>query len=226
MGPTVVLGLDIGQRRDPTALCVVETSEQPTGRTLHRQDGPHFCDSAGCRPEMEDVFEVRSVGRLPLATKYPQVGERVAEVVVELNERGIRPYLLADATGVGVAALDIIRSALADADVLISAVTFTSGTKLKGNLGSPEVSMPKEVLVSRLQALLQTNRIRMPDNDRTRALAEELKTYEVRITERTANLQAGAFKTGAHDDMATALGLAILFDPSKEQVRYFPAPWV
>lgn len=72
---------------------------------------------------------------------------------------------------------------------------------------------------------MQTTRLRMPDTDQTRALAEELRTYEIRVSEQTANLQAGAFKTGAHDDMATALGLAVLFDPSREQVRYFPAPW-
>jgi len=60
-------------------------------------------------------------------------------------------------------------------------------------------------------------------NDRTRALAEELLTYEVRVSE-SANLQAGAFKTGTHDDMATALGLACLYDPSGQQVRYFHAP--
>ncbi len=83
--------------------------------------------------------------------------------------------------------------------------------------------MPKGLLVWRLRALLQTTRLRMPDNDRTRALAEELRTYEVRVTE-SANLQAGTFKTGAHDDIATALGLACLFDPSRQQVRYFPAP--
>ena len=84
--------------------------------------------------------------------------------------------------------------------------------------------MPKGMLVSRLQALLQTTRLRMPDTERTRALSEELRTYEVRVSE-SANLQAGAFKTGAHDDMATAVGLATLFDPSREQLRYWTPPW-
>jgi hypothetical protein len=55
--------------------------------------------------------------------------------------------------------------------------------------------------------------------------AAELRVYEVRVSE-DAKLSAGAFKTGMHDDMATALGLACLFDPSGQQVRYSPAPWV
>jgi hypothetical protein len=221
--PYVVLGLDLGQRRDPSALAVVEAVAEPTGRAVHvgHIAGWGTCDR--CRPEMQDTFYVRSVGRLALGLRYPVIGERVAEVVFELNRRGVTPYLLADSTGVGVAGLDIVRAALVDADVLISAVTFTGGDKLRGNLGSPEISMPKAVLVSRLQALLQTGRVRMPDNSRTRALAEELARYEVRISD-AAHLQAGAFGA-AHDDLATALGLSVLFDPSREQVTYWPAPY-
>jgi hypothetical protein len=223
VGRYAVLGLDLGQRRDPTALTVVEAVAEPTGRAVHvgHVAGWGACDR--CYPEREDIFYVRDIGRLPLGTKYPVVGQRVAEVVFELNRRGLKPYLLADATGVGVAGLDIVRAALVDADVLVSAVTFTGGDKLRGNLGSPEISMPKAVLVSRLQALLQTGRVRMPDNSRTHALAEELARYEVRISE-SANLQAGAFGA-AHDDLATALGLATLFDPSSQQVTYWPAPY-
>lgn len=106
----------------------------------------------------------------------------------------------------------------------MSAVTFTGGHVLKGSLGSYDIAMPKPLLVSRLQALLQSRRIQMPDTSQTRALAAELRVYEVRISE-DANLSAGAFKTGTHDDMATALGLGCLFDPSGQHVRYSPAPW-
>ena len=219
-----VLGLDIGQRRDPTALAVVEAVAELTGTVVHVGHEPPFGICERCQPEREDVFYVRDVGRLKLGTKYPAVAEHVAEVVRALNARGLRPYLLADVTGVGRPTLDILAPKLATCDVLVSAVTFTGGDKLRGNLGSPEVSMPKGLLVSRLQALLQTTRLRMPDTERTRALAEELRTYEVRVSE-SANLRAGAFRTGAHDDMATALGLATLFDPSRAQVTYWPAPY-
>ena len=64
----------------------------------------------------------------------------------------------------------------------------------------------------------------MPDTAQTRALAAELRVYEVRVSE-DAKLSAGAFKTGTHDDMATALGLACLFDPSGRSVTYSPTPW-
>lgn len=204
---------------------MVEAIPERTGAVIHvgHEQGWGTCER--CYPEREDVFYVRAVGRLPLGTKYPAVGEHVADVVVGLNNRNITPFLLVDVTGVGRPVFDIIQPKLSKADVYVSAVTFTSGTTLKGHPGSPEIVMGKEVLVSRVQALLQTTRLRMPDTDQTRALAEELRTYEIRISEQTANLQAGAFKTGAHDDMATALGLAVLFDPSAWQVSYGPAPW-
>jgi hypothetical protein len=35
--------------------------------------------------------------------------------------------------------------------------------------------------------------------------------YEIRVNDR-ANMEVGAFRTGAHDDMVTALGLAVMFD--------------
>ena len=225
MGRFVIVGVDIGQRVDPTAVAVVEAIPEPTGLVVHVGHEPPFGTCARCHPEREDVFYVRDIGRLKLGTKYPAIAEHVAEVVRGLNARGVRPYLLVDSTGVGAPALDIMRPKFAAVDVLVSAVTFTGGEQLRGYLGAPDISMPKAVLVSRLQALLQTTRLRMPDNERTRALAEELRTYEVRVSERTANLQAGAFRTGTHDDLVTALGLAVLFDPSRWQVTYVPTPY-
>ena len=42
-------------------------------------------------------------------------------------------------------------------------------------------------------------------------LVEELLNYEIRIND-NANAQFGAFRVGAHDDLATALGLACCED--------------
>ena len=227
MERSTVIGLDIGQQRDPTALAIVEAVQTKTGRmthTGHPGGDPNWGTCVHCYPETEDVFHVRDIGRLELGPKYPQVALRVAEAVSALNLRCVVPSLLVDVTGVGRPVFDIMSNALADLDVRMSAVTFTGGHNLKGNLGSPEIAMPKPLLVSRLQALLQSRRIVMPDTAQTRALADELRVYEVRVSE-DAKLTAGAFKTGTHDDMATALGLACLFDPTGQQVRYLANPF-
>jgi len=79
--------------------------------------------------------------------------------------------------------------------------------------------MPKAHLVSRLQSLLQLNRIHMGDYEEMRALARELADYELRVTD-NARVTAGAFKSGTHDDLATALGLAVLLPFVRRQWRF------
>ena len=72
--------------------------------------------------------------------------------------------------------------------------------------------MGKAHLVSRLQVVLQSGSLRLPETPEARHLAEELFDYEIRVDE-NANDRYGAFRVGAHDDLVTALGLAVLGDP-------------
>ncbi len=43
-------------------------------------------------------------------------------------------------------------------------------------------------------------------------LTSELRDYEIQVSE-DANERYGAFKVGTHDDLVTALGLAVQTDP-------------
>lgn len=45
-----------------------------------------------------------------------------------------------------------------------------------------------------------------------RELAAELRAYELRVDD-NANDRYGAFRVGTHDDLVTALGLAVQVDP-------------
>ncbi len=55
--------------------------------------------------------------------------------------------------------------------------------------------------------------------DEMDAMQKELMDYEVRINEH-ANDTYGAFKTGAHDDSVTALGLAVQQKPVTPRVTF------
>ncbi len=93
----IVIGADLGQAQDPTALAVAEV------RT----------------PEIH----VRHLERLPLGTPYPKVVERIADLVDQLPGAA----LVVDATGVGRAVLDQMREAnLAPVAVTITGGRFTS----------------------------------------------------------------------------------------------------
>ena len=65
----IVLGLDVGQKQDPTAIAVVEVI--PRDRRQGR----------------EELFVVRDLGRLPLGTPYPVVAQEVAAVIDRLNRQ-------------------------------------------------------------------------------------------------------------------------------------------
>ena len=66
----------------------------------------------------------------------------------------------------------------------------------------------KAWLVSRIKVLLQCGRLHLPKTPVAEAMKDELLDYEIRINE-DANERYGAFKVGAHDDLVTALGLAV-----------------
>lgn len=198
MESVVRVGLDIGQKRDPTAIAVVEAKkrERPATDLL--------------RWRLETLFVVRDIGRLPLGTSYPEVAEQVARALWGLRRRfpDQFPSLWVDATGVGRPIVDILREMLPPGCALFE-VTFVAGTKYEWDENG--VKLGKAFLVSRLQALLQTRRIRLPDTPQAQATAEELRDYEIRVDE-NARESFGAMKTGSHDDLVTALGLAALDD--------------
>lgn len=108
-----------------------------------------------------------------------------------------------DATGVGQPVVDEMRSR----GLSPVAVYFTHGDK-RTEEGYSTVRLGKAWLVSRLQTLLQGRRIHLPNTQETHILARELLDYEIRISE-DASDRYGAFKVGTHDDLVTALGLAV-----------------
>jgi hypothetical protein len=218
----VSIGVDIGQRRDPSAIVVAEM----------------FGDRAEADLDTTASWVIRGVERLPLGTPYPEVADRIAAVVQRLVDRDLEEgnvyatdqgptgvthrYLqvVCDATGVGRPIVDLIRAKL-PADVPVFAVTLTAAEAFTKHRYL-EWSVGKPFLVSKMQAYLQTGRITLPETDEARALGEELVNYEIRAS--ATGMQTGAFRTGTHDDLATALGLACLV-PIRELARARPWWW-
>lgn len=200
----ITIGVDIGQKRDPTAIAVVELDrrEVDDDRT-------------------ETHFVVRYLDRLPLGTPYPEVARRVAAITERAARqagRTVTVYL--DATGVGQPVVDLVAERWRGGRLV--AVYFTHGDRRTEDGG--KVTLGKAYLVSKLQALLQSRRIHLPDSSEARVLAQELQDYEIRIGE-DANDRYGAFKVGTHDDLVTALGLAVQVDHAPTG-GCGPLPWL
>jgi hypothetical protein len=181
----IILGVDIGQKRDPTAICVAETVQR---EQLH--------------------YLIRHLERLPLDTPYPAVAARISALASALAERtGFKPEVFVDATGVGAPVMDLLREQAPEVRSAV-AVLFTAGSGKKPHRHEKKLTLGKARLVSRLQALLRVGRLHLPKTREADALAKELLTYEIRVDD-NGHARFGAFKVGTHDDLVTALGLAV-----------------
>jgi hypothetical protein len=186
----VTVGVDVGQRVDPTAIAVAD-AECRAGGVVHHV--------------------ARHLERLPLGTPYPEVGARVARVVAGVaRQTGAYPRLYVDATGVGTPVCDELKRAGVRGH--LTPVYFTYGDRRIVDTERGQISLGKAYLVSRLQALLQGGRLHLPKTPEAEALGRELLDYEIKVGE-DANDRYGAFRVGTHDDLVTALGLATQVDP-------------
>ncbi len=199
---TLTLGIDLGQRVDSTAIALLELIDRAP---------------EGAEPRIH--YEARHLERLPLGTRYPDVARRVAAIqsnaVLAVRQRAwnrdfaepdVWMTTWVDATG-ALPALDILN----EQGVNCRPVFFTHGDRRTEN--GDQVTLGKAWLVSRLQSLFQSDRLHLPPgHPEAAAMMRELMDYEIKV-DQNANDRYGAFKTGSHDDLVTALGLAAQVTP-------------
>ena len=189
----VFVGTRLGQRCEPGAICVVE------GR-LRTPDG-HRCRFTH--------FTTRLIERLPPGTTFPEGAARVGEIVRNLSQKmRLRADVIVDATGLGSPIVSLLESE----NLRVIAVYFNHGDR-RIEEKNYEIRLGKAWLVARLQMLLQTQRLHLPESPEARSLAKDLLDYQIDI-DPAANEKYGAFKVGAQDEMVTALGLAVQADLS------------
>lgn len=195
----VQIGIDIGQMHDPSAVCVAET------KRVQRPNGRYWT-----------IYQVHYIQRLQLGTAYPDVAERIVEILSHERVQGRQRRCYIDCTGVGRPVVDLVQRACRDRPeargVFIRPVTFSGG---EGVYNRDTGRLPKSFLVSRLNALLQEQRILGVDTPEMRACTEELRVFERTMTENGSD-SYGA-KIGKHDDLAVALGLAVLEEQASAQ---------
>ena len=192
----IVMGIDIGQRREPSAICVVETQARNV-------DG---------RSEVHHM--VRHLERLPTSTSFPEIARRAGQISTDIEARTSgAPRLYVDATGLGQPVIDLIDEAVLNVRA-VTPVFFTHGDRRIeiGNSWRLEVQLGKAHLVCRLQTLLQTARLHLPRTPEAQTLARELRKYEIQVSS-DANERYGAFSVGTQDELVTALGLAVQKGP-------------
>ena len=231
MASTFIVGLDLGQAQDFTALACIEriTADPPpvadpleresvivpyagsleaTIDALHAQQerarrilAPPVIDQTPTPPRSPAYYHCRALHRWPLGTPYTAIVSEIAKIVSKPPL--VDCTLVIDASGVGRPVVDMFRQAGMRATLV--PVVITAGMAESFTDGVHHVA--KVVLVSAVQVLLQSRRLRfaekMPFAD---VLVTELQNFRVKVTQ-AANETFNA-REGEHDDLVLAVALA------------------
>ena len=209
--PRFVLGVDVGQLADYTAVVALERVPTGTGELEVDYRAPDYTTdpSTGRRtgPLKERQiphYHARHVERLPLGLAYPSQVAHVAALLARPPLAG-QTQLVLDATGVGRAIVDLFRAA----GLQPVALTITGGADVHRERWD-ELHVPKKDLVGTVQVLLQQQRLKIAASLPTAAvLTEELLGFRQRITAH-AHVTYGAgedWRSAPHDDLVLAVAL-------------------
>jgi Terminase RNaseH-like domain len=188
-----IIGLDLGQKQDYTAVAVVEKENR-----------------AGDKP----MLYLRHLERFALGTPYAEQMDRVKEIVGDeklwvkkrvSDHRTVTwlPELIVDATGVGLGVVEMLK----DRGLGYRAVTITGG--FSEAFGTGTYHVPKRNLVSRAVAPFEGKRLKIARGMRlTSELVRELENFKVKVSTQTAHDSYEAGREADHDDLVLALALA------------------
>jgi phage FluMu gp28-like protein len=175
-----VLGVDLGQANDFTALVVLE--------------------------RVDDELHARHIERLRLGTSYPRQVERIV-ALVDSPELAHDVLVAVDGTGVGRAVVDLLRDALKPLGTPLVAVTITAGSTAT-RVGS-RWSVPKRDLVAAAQVALQTKTLKIASQLPTaQLLVDELTAYRVKVSEDGRDSYSNG-RDQPNDDLVLAASLAV-----------------
>jgi hypothetical protein len=180
-----VIGLDVGQTQDFTALAVLERRPSVAGQSGF----------------VSAEYALRLLRRFTLGTPYSEIVPAVARLTSTHPLAGAP--LIVDQTGVGRAVADMLRQAAG----WVVPVTITGGHAVTQTVDGCW-HVPKKELVTSLQVVMQARRMQiarlLPDAS---LLVRELQNFQVKITT-AANETFGAWRNGQHDDLVLAMALA------------------
>jgi len=200
-----ILGCDLGQTSDPTAVSVIEHVRGVLdANTLYERH-----TNTGRIPQKPaERFYLKYLERLPLSLPYPvQIG-RVAEILSRPPLCGdgdrIRPAeLVVDHTGVGAAVSDLMFAQ----GLRPVRITITSGSEARC-VGEDRFNVAKELIVSNLDACLHNGDLKFAAGlVEGHALKEELIDFRRHVG--AAGRATYAAREGKHDDLVLSVGIPL-----------------
>ena len=155
------------------------------------------------------VYRINHLERLPLKTPYPAQLERIRYIIARLPRE---TDLVVDFTGVGRGIFDMA----VDAGLRPIGVTIHSGFEVRSS--GDIFSVPKSTLVSTLVGRLHAGELVVHESLKDwPILRRELLNFRPEITR--SGVETWNARSGEHDDLVLALGLAV-FHLTGSHVRY------
>ena len=186
-----VVGVDLGQSSDPTAICVLEHR-----KTFHH----HF---TGRRTQLEERFDVRHLQRLPLGLSYVAQVQEVARLLARPPLANCETELVIDQTGVGAAVADLFDMA----SLHPTRVSITAGSEQTQH-GSRRWHVAKQILISILDARLHVGELRFAASlTEAGAMQNELEDFRRKVS--AAGRYSYEARVGKHDDLVLAVAIAL-----------------
>src|SRR5215203_4574680 len=208
-----IVGVDLGQQRDPTAICVVERDYVPAGKLYNASYWVKGRELYGAREPVKLEYHMRHLERPALGTSYVEVVERIVELLRSLGDKEL--VLAVDTTGVGRPVADLLTERLEgwleekqSAYLHTAWITITGGdsvTKAEGG----GIRVPKRDLASAPLILMQNGQLKIAEAlQLAPVLKRELLNFKVKINIATGHDSYEAWREGDHDDLVLAVAMA------------------
>jgi hypothetical protein len=210
-----IVGVDLGQQRDPTAIAVIERGYVSAGALFNAHYFYKGREIHAAREPVRLEYRVRHLERPALGTSYVDVVERILELLEALGDREL--VLAVDTTGVGRPVADMLKARLEEwlakperqhVEINSAWITITGGDSVTRAEGGG-IRVPKRDLASAPLVLMQNKQLKiaqeMPLAD---TLKRELLNFKVKINISTAHDSYEAWREGDHDDLVLAVAMA------------------
>lgn len=221
---TRLVGVDLGQQKDWTAINITERVVVATGEI---EKVEQFYDRRARFPSHQlrrvektyQEYRVRHLERPDLGTSYPDMVKRIVELLKTLssgpdNKPRERVVLAVDATGVGRPVVDMLREAIREDDRLRNGrvrplwITITGGDSVNH---TPDgwLRVPKRDLISAPLVLMQNKQLKIAEGLELKdTLVKELLNFRAKINISTAHDSYEAWREGDHDDLVLSVALS------------------
>jgi hypothetical protein len=206
-----IMGVDLGQSQDPTAIVVMRHHHEP----LDEWDVDKI--KRVTRQKSKQRYDVAYAERLPLGTSYPDVVQHVQNVLNRPLLRG-RCHLVIDESGVGRAVGDMFDAA----GLRAVRVSITAGTEVTKQ-EQRRWSVAKSLLISGVDARLHSGELRFAaELGEAHALAAELKDFRRILT--AAGRATYQARVGKHDDLVLAVAVALWWAVERRRHQMYIGP--